>query len=94
MSTTETNSPCLKAHRLVTGERREKYGDLDESLTIVAELWSTILRIEITSQDVCRCMIALKISRDMLVEIDDNLVDICGYAEIAYLIRNRNESSS
>ena len=90
MSEKKKLSPCLEAHRIVTGERREKYGDLDKSLEIVAELWSIILYRRVTVQDVCRCMIALKMSRDMLVELDDNLVDICGYAEIAHMIRNKN----
>jgi len=83
-------SPCLRAHELVTGERREKYGDLDKSLLIVANLWSVLLNHRVTPQDVCRCMIALKLSREVLVELDDNLVDICGYAEIAYMIRNKD----
>ena len=87
-------SPCLEAHRIVTGERREQYGDLDESLAIVAALWSTLLSKEITIQDVCRCMIALKLSRDMLVEQPDNLIDICGYVEIAHLLRNRKENGN
>jgi len=90
---TTKSSPCLKAHDIVNGVRREEYGGLSESLECAADLWSSLLSTEVSVQDVCRCMIALKLSRDFLVEKEDNLVDICGYAEIAQMLRDSRHNS-
>ena len=95
MSTTEKiTSPCLEAHRQVTGPRRKTHGPIEPCFELTANLWSLMLSTEVTVQDVCRMMICFKLARDVMVEQNDNLVDICGYTELAHIMRNRKENDN
>lgn len=74
-------SVCLEAHALVTGDRRVDYGDLKSSFGRVAELWSVILGVEVTSSQVALCMIAFKLARLCNAYKRDSAIDLCGYSE-------------
>ena len=88
------SSPCKTAAELVRGDRRAQYGGIREGFDIVAKMWSALLGTEVSVHDVCRCMIALKLSRDTLVHKDDNLIDICGYAELSAMMREEKEEDA
>ena len=80
-----------EAASLISGDREQDYGPPDRNFATIAGLWSQILRTEITSQQVALCMIQLKMAR--MVNGGgtkrDSLVDIAGYAGLAWELRDR-----
>lgn len=74
----------LEASKLVrNGEREAAYGHPNQDLTRTAGMWSAILGLPVTPQNVALCMAALKISR--LVSSPghrDSLTDLVGYAVV------------
>jgi len=79
-----TNQEIIdKAIELIEGPRREAYGPVEESFTRIAQAWSAIADIEITSKQVALMMIAFKVCREANSHSDDNIVDIIGYALLA-----------
>ncbi len=75
-----------EAQRLVTGDRGEAYGHPYDDYGRTAAIWTALLAdkllpgAEITPQDAIRCMIAVKLSRDVNAPKRDNRTDIAGYA--------------
>lgn len=78
-----------EAERLVIGDRQRDYDHPMISCGWIAEIWTALLAgklklgSKITSRDVCRLMIGMKLSRDTAHEKRDNIVDIAGYARVA-----------
>jgi hypothetical protein len=70
-----------EAKRIVYGERGENYGHPFEDFSRTAKIWSAILDIEITPEQVALCMVGLKISREVNRPKRDNVVDGAGYFE-------------
>ena len=72
-----------KAGELINGQRASDYGDARLNHQRIADIWGVILGQEITPEQVCACMIGLKLARltnDM--KQDDTWVDIAGYAAL------------
>lgn len=76
---------CQEADRIVGGDRRAEYGPVSEGLTRTALIWSGILGVTVTPEQVCLCMVGLKVSRECHKHGRDSLVDICGYARVLEL---------
>ena len=92
MSNNENTSPLYLAEMAVYGERRESYGLPQDNHSATAELWTTYLERrgllngnQLTMRDVCILNILQKVSRDANLSRPDNLTDIAGYVENAYL---------
>lgn len=77
-----------EAEDLVTGDRNDAYGHPSVKYKVIAELWTSILRIEVTPEQVVLCMLATKVGREALNHKRDNLVDIAGYAKILAMLTN------
>ena len=75
------DSILAEAHRLVHGVRGEDYGHPYEDFSRMAKIWSAILGVDVTPEQVALCMIGVKISRECNKPKRDNRVDIAGYAE-------------
>lgn len=71
-----------EAEMLVSGPRRDDYGDARASFGLVARLWAPILGLdEVSAGQVAACMIALKMARNISGgSKHDSYVDIIGYA--------------
>lgn len=69
-----------EAKELVYGERAASYGKVSMNFQRIADLWSPILGVKVTPEQVGLCMIQLKISRQLFKNKRDNLTDIAGYA--------------
>lgn len=80
------DGPCRHALNLVYGERNRQYGEPLEDLGRTAKLWSAILGVEVTAEQVALCMIALKISRLCYAYQPDSTNDLAGYAEVLHRI--------
>ena len=70
-----------EAQRLVHGDRGADYGHPLEDFSRTALIWSAILGVEVTAEQVGLCMMAVKISRQCNQPKRDNMVDAAGYAE-------------
>ena len=82
---------CLDlAKQCVSEHRNEDYGEPEDNLQRIADLWTTYLDPMLQSgpispSDVSTMMILLKVARMMNGSVNsDNWVDIAGYAAIGY----------
>lgn len=62
-------------------ERSISYGHPCEDFGRTAQMWTAILGLPVTSEQVGLCLIAVKISRECNAHKTDNLVDMAGYAD-------------
>lgn len=75
-----------EAARLINSERNKQYGPPSENFDRIARLWSVILGIDVTMEDVSMCMVALKMARYASKSgyQPDTWIDIAGYAGCGY----------
>jgi hypothetical protein len=78
--TEKPESILAEAIRITGGDRQQSYGSPKPNHDLIAAGWSILLGKTVTAEDVCRCMIWSKLSRDMHSAKRDNTVDIAGYA--------------
>lgn len=71
-----------EAGKLVDGDRNDAYGHPKVKYAVLADLWSSIIGVRVTPEQVVLCMLATKLGRESLKHKRDNLVDIAGYAKI------------
>lgn len=82
-----TGTATQIADGLVHGNRNQDYGPPHKDFSRTASMWSVILQgkllpgATISPHEVGLCQIAVKLSRECHKHKQDNLVDICGYAE-------------
>ena len=81
------------AEKLVHGDRGDAYGHPIHDFTRTAKIWSAILGIDVTPEQVGLCMVGVKISRECNKHKDDNLVDGAGYFETVSMIHEYRSSS-
>ena len=67
------------AIRLVTGDRQAAYAHPKVNFQRIADLWSPILGITVTPQQVALCSVQIKIAREIHAHKADNLIDAIGY---------------
>lgn len=82
-------SMLQQAHELVYGQRQVDYGPAKENLQNIADLWSVILGIPVTTDQVALCMIQVKVAR--LIRSPhhaDSWVDIAGYVGVKDKMNN------
>ena len=72
-----------QAQAIIDGQRKQEYGDVNESFSQIASLWSAYLGKELTGFDVANLMILMKVSRAKNKFHLDSYVDIAGYAACA-----------
>ena len=79
----ENNKSILsEAEEIVNGSRQSDYGDARESFERVATIASVMTRKELAPEDCCAVLMAVKLVRESFAHRRDNLVDLCGYAEL------------
>ncbi len=61
------------------GSRQQMYGHPIHNMHRTALIWSGILGIDVTEEEVALCMIGVKLARESFRPQRDNLVDISGY---------------
>ncbi len=77
--------------RLVDGARLQDYGDPKECFTMIAGMWGSYLKTNVTPHDVAQMMIMLKIARGRRGYARANVEDIVGYAYCDDLISRPQE---
>ena len=79
----ENNKSILsEAEEIVNGSRQSDYGDARESFSRVATIASVMTGKELAPEDCCAVLMAVKLVRESFAHRRDNLVDLCGYAEL------------
>lgn len=68
-----------EAQELVYGDRQADYGTVAQNFGLIAKLWSPILGVEVTPEQVGLCMVQVKVARQIFKPKRDNLVDGAGY---------------
>ena len=76
-----------EAEEIVNGSRQSDYGDARESFSRIATIASVMTGKELSPEDCCAVMMAVKLVRESFNHKRDNLVDLCGYANILNEIR-------
>ena len=72
-----------EAKAIVEGSRQSDYGDAANNFERIAAIVNSVYpELNITSQQCCMVMIAVKLIREGYRHKRDNLVDLCGYAHI------------
>jgi len=72
------------ADELINGDRAKDYGSVSENFQRIADLWSVVLGVGVTPEQVALCMIQLKVARLVNTpEHKDSWVDIAGYVGCA-----------
>ena len=71
-----------EAAKLINSDRNKQYGDPKDNFGRISKLWSVILGIDISNEDVAMCMVALKVARYASKSgyQPDTWIDIAGYA--------------
>lgn len=75
-------SILAEAEDIVNGSRQSDYGDARESFSRIATIASVMTGKELSPEDCCAVMMAVKLVRESFAHKRDNLVDLCGYAEL------------
>ena len=73
----------LKEADKITNERSEEkermYGPFEESMSKAADIATLMTSKDITTEDMYKCMVALKLSRESHSHKEDNLLDAVSY---------------
>ena len=86
------DSILREAARIVCGDRKEQYGEPEDSFRAIAEFWETYVReicvtqradVCIEPADVAMMMVLLKVARTFGGTKADTYIDIAGYAACA-----------
>jgi hypothetical protein len=75
-----------EAAKIITGDRDTQYGGREEKFGRIAKVWSMILGVEISNEDVAMMMVGLKVARyaNKSGFQGDTWIDIAGYAGCGY----------
>ena len=73
-------SLAAEAVQLVGGDRNRAYAHPAINFQRIANLWSIILDVDITPEQVALCMIQVKVARLMNRHTRDSVIDLIGYS--------------
>lgn len=81
-----------EAQRLVHGDRQQDYGHPLDDFTKTAKMWSGVLGVDVTPEQVGLCMCCVKISRQLNRPKRDNMTDLAGYAATVQMCVEEREA--
>jgi len=82
-----------EAQELIHGDRHEDYGHPFKDFSKTARLWSVVLGVDVTPEQVALCMVCLKISRELHRPKRDNIVDAAGYLGTLEMVLDYRKAS-
>jgi len=87
----EGTLPRIEALRtaasVIAGDRDSQYGAPESNFDRIAKIWSVILGVDVSKEDVAMCMVGLKVARYSNPGSSfhaDTWIDIAGYAGCGY----------
>jgi hypothetical protein len=84
------NGILQEAIQIRGGERKADYGDAVENFRRITEIANAITGLSLTSVQICKVMMAVKLARERHNPKRDNRVDLCGYTDILDLLEQDN----
>ena len=75
-------SILAEADRIINGPRNDDYGNARTDYTRTVALFNLITGRDVSAEEGVMFMICVKLSREGHKHKRDNLVDLCGYAEL------------
>ncbi len=79
----------MEAENIVNGDRNEQYGDPNIAFDEYSDILNTVFGIKLTSVEICKVQMAIKLGRLKYKYKRDSVVDLCGYAEILDRLENK-----
>jgi hypothetical protein len=75
-----------EAARLINSDRNKQYGNPEDNFGRISKLWSVVLGVDVSPEDVAMCMVAVKVARYASKSgyQPDTWIDIAGYAGCGY----------
>ena len=85
-----------EAAGIINGDRNKQYGAPEDNFERTAKIWSIILGIPISNEDVAMMMVGLKVARYASKSgyQPDTWVDIAGYAGCGYEVGAKEANSN
>lgn len=80
-----------EAQRLITGDRNASYDHPLDNFQRIADIWSVVLGIKVTPEQVGLCMVGVKLAREAYLPKRDNLVDGAGYFGTVQMVIDERE---
>lgn len=77
-----------EAQRLIVGDRNLSYDHPYDNFTRIAQIWTAVLGIKVTPEQVGLCMVGVKLAREAYQPKRDNLVDGAGYFGTVQMVRD------
>jgi len=75
---------CIK----VAKSRQEQYGEATKSLELCSNILKDVFNIKLNVSEICKVLVALKLSRQSHLHKDDNFIDVINYLAIALHSKN------
>ena len=94
MNEENKQSILQEADEIVNGSRQSDYGDANESFSRIATIASVMTGKELSPEDCCAVMMAVKLVRESFNHKRDNIVDLCGYAYIMNEIKESEKKEN
>lgn len=85
--TIKNKSILMEAESIVNGERRSDYGP-SESFGKMARVHNELWGSKLEAKDFVKMLMTVKLVRESFRHKTDNLVDLCGYAELLNRLEN------
>lgn len=82
-----------RAFKLISGERRDHYGTVEKSFKRIAQVWSGLLGVLVTPQQVALCMTGLKLCREANSHKEDSIDDAVGYLGLLAELESQTQNS-
>lgn len=85
-----------EAAGIINGDRNKQYGAPEDNFERTAKIWSVILGVDISNEDVAMMMVGLKVARYASKSgyQPDTWVDIAGYAGCGYEVGAKEANSN
>jgi len=79
---------------LVNNDRQKDYDHPLDNFTRIAKIWSAVLDIDVTPEQVALCMVGVKVARQAYAPKEDNIIDGVGYfLTLAKVIEKRRTNA-